>query len=124
VARRFHVTILSPLLSRLPVDNDDPLSRRDQALEFLDVSERVHAERMNSECTGDTTQDVYRLTNRSDSVVDTHLLIVVHGLPAKVSLTNKSGTTRAGEPYIRAFLRDGVLQPGAQIEQRFEFEGT
>ena len=61
-----------------------------------------------------------RFTNTSDSVVDTHLLIVVRGLSNKIRLNNQSGTTRAGEPYIRVFLEDGVLQPGAQITQRFE----
>jgi len=65
-----------------------------------------------------------RFTDTSDSLVDTHLLIVVRGLPAKVRLSNASGTTHGGDPYIRVFLPDGVLQPGQQITQRFVFSNS
>jgi hypothetical protein len=41
-----------------------------------------------------------------------------------VHLKNESGTTHDGEPYIRVFLRDGVLQPGAEITQRLQFSET
>jgi hypothetical protein len=111
------------LLSGRAIDNDDPLSRRDQGLEFLDVTQQVRVDRIDGGRHG-ATGDLYRLTNTSDSVVDTHLLIVVRGLPAGVRLTNASGTTRAGEPYIRVFLPEGVLQPGQQIRQRFTFNNT
>jgi hypothetical protein len=66
-------------------------------------------------------EHVYRLTNTSDSAVDTHLLIVVRGLPAGVRLKNASGTTHNGEPYVRVFLPNGVLTPGQRISQRFVF---
>jgi hypothetical protein len=36
---------------------------------------------------------------------------------------NASGATHSGEPYIRVFLKDGVLQPGEQITQRLVFNG-
>lgn len=110
------------LLSGLAVDNDDPLSRRDQGLEFLDVTERVRVERIDAKRQPHT--QVYRLTNTTDQVIDTHLLIVVRGLPARVRLQNASGTTRAGDPYVRVFLSGGVLQPGASITQRFAFGGA
>jgi cytochrome c peroxidase len=112
------------LLSGRAIDNDDPLSRRDQGLEFLDVTPQVRLERIDSERSGRKTEDSYRLTNVSDSVVDTHLLIIVRGLPARVRLENASGVTQSGEPYIRVFLPSGVLQPGQRITQRFVFSGS
>src|SRR5206468_4255864 len=103
------------------IDNDDPLSRRDQGLEFLDVTPQLRVNRIESGHSGDATEDVYQLSNISDSVVDTHLLIVVRGLPAGVQLMNASGTSRSGDPYIRVFLRDGVLRPGQRMTQRLVF---
>jgi hypothetical protein len=44
--------------------------------------------------------------------VDTHLLIVVEGLSGQVQMTNASGTTSTGDPYLRVFLPEGVLLPG------------
>jgi hypothetical protein len=111
------------LLSGRAVDNDDPLSRRDQGLEFLDVTQQLRADRIDSTKSPRATEDVYRLTNISDSVVDTHLLIIVRGLPSQVRLNNANGTTQSGEPYIRVFLKDGVLQPGEQITRRLVFSG-
>ncbi len=113
------------LLSGRAVDNDDPLSRRDQGLEFLDVTPQVRVDRIESDHTSNNTmEEVYRLTNISDSVVDTHLLVIVQGLPAGVRLKNASGTTHSGEPYIRVFLSDGVLAPGQRITQRLVFSGA
>jgi hypothetical protein len=54
-------------------------------------------------------------------VIDTHLLIIVHGLSTQFKLENASGTTSAGDPYIRVFLPDGVLQPGQSITQPLLF---
>jgi hypothetical protein len=109
------------MLSGRAVDNDDSLSRRDEGLEFLDVTSQVRVDRSESHCSRSTVEDVYRFTNSSDAPVDTHLLIVVRGLRAGVHLKNESGTTHDGEPYIRVFLPDGVLQPGQQITQRLVF---
>jgi hypothetical protein len=110
------------LLSGLAVDDNDPLSRRDQGLEFLDVTQRMRADRIDRDRSGQTTEDVYRFTNLSDSVVDTHLLIIVRGLPSWARLQNASGTTHNGEPYLRVFLQAGVLQPGERITQRLAFK--
>ncbi len=110
------------LLSGRAVDNDDPLSRRDQGLEFLDVTKRVRVARLSRAQLG--PDQLYSLTNDSDEVVDTHLLIIVRGLPAGVQLDNASGTTKAGDPYIRVFLPEGVLQPGKSITQRFALRGV
>jgi hypothetical protein len=85
------------------------------------VTPQVRVEQVASDRSPYGAEDVYRFTNISDSVVDTHLLIMVSGLPAGVLLKNASGTSHNGEPYIRVFLRDGVLQPGQRITQRLVF---
>jgi len=54
--------------------------------------------------------------------VDTHLLIVVRGISDDIRLENASGTTRDGDPYLRIFLPDGVLQPGQSIVQTLIFK--
>jgi cytochrome c peroxidase len=107
--------------SGLAIDNDDPLSRRDEGLEFLDVSAEVRVDRVRTGRSGDRTEEVYRFTNESDSVVDTHLLVVVRGLPTGIRLNNASGLTHAGDPYLRVFLPNGVLQPGEQITRSLVF---
>lgn len=108
------------MLSGLPIDNDDALSRRDLGLEFLDVTSKLHAEQV--KC--DDTSATYHFTNTSGSVVDTHLLVIVRGLPRGVHLDNESGKTHDGAPYIRVFLRDGVLKPDQKIAQRLVFSGV
>ena len=109
------------VISGLASDNNDPLSRRDQGLEFLDVSPQTTTERIGSNSQGGRQTDQYKITNKSQSVVDTHLLIIVRGLSDGIQLENASGTTRSGDPYIRVFLPDGVLQPGQNIVQTLIF---
>ena len=111
------------LLSGRAIDNDDPLSRRDQGLEFLDVTGQVRVETVNTAQARLPADDIYRFTNTSDTVVDTHLLIVVRGLPPGTRLTNASGVTHDGDPYIRVFLPSGVLAPGQHIIRRLAFSG-
>jgi hypothetical protein len=60
-------------------------------------------------------RDVYRITNNGLSVIDTHLLMVARGLPRQIELVNGSGRTRAGDPYLRVFLKDGVIMPGKSV---------
>jgi hypothetical protein len=109
------------MLSGRALDNDDPLSRRDLGLEFLDVTRKVKAELSDSGASAGRSQHVWRLTNTSADIVDTHLLVIVIGLPAGVRLLNASGTTQAGDPYLRVFLRDGVLNPGQSITEPLVF---
>src|SRR5258706_10534831 len=72
--------------------------------------------------TGNRQQDVYKITNTNlSTVIDTHLLIIVRGLSSQFRLENASGTTSAGDPYIRVFLPDGVLQVGQGITQTLVF---
>ena len=106
----------------MPQDNDDALSRRDMGLEFLNVTAQVHASRIESRRHGGSQVDVYRLTNNSTSIVDTHLLVIARGLPRQVQLENGSGVTSTGDPYLRVFLPQGALQPGQSIVQTLVFK--
>jgi len=107
------------MLSGLGIDSNDPLTRRDEGLEFLDVTARTAISRVGS----DDDADSYKITNSSSSVIDTHLLVVVEGLPKDVRLKNASGTTSGGDPYVRVFLSNGVLEPGDDIVVRLRFAG-
>jgi cytochrome c peroxidase len=110
-------------LSGRPPNNDDALSRRDMGLEFLDVTPRVKIELIDSEREGrGRREDVYRITNTSNTVVDTHLLIIARGDSSQIELENASGTTSAGDPYLRVFLRNGVLLPGQSIVRKLEIK--
>ena len=106
----------------LPQDDNDPLSRRDLGLEFLDVTAQVGIALIESNHIGDRQEDVYQITNNSSSIVDTHLLMVVKGLPDRIELENASGITSTGEPYRRVFLANGVLLPGQSIVKALLFE--
>lgn len=107
-------------LSGLPQDNNDPLSRRDMGLEFLNVTPLVTTEIAHNA----NGKDMLTLTNSSSSVVDTHLLVIVQGLPEGVKLSNASGMTKGGDPYLRVFLDGGVLEPGQSINEELQFEGS
>jgi hypothetical protein len=67
-------------------------------------------------------QDVYKITNNSTSVIDTHLLIIARGLSDQIKMENASGMTSAGYPYVRVFLPDGVLLPGQSLVQTLMFD--
>jgi hypothetical protein len=109
--------------SGLPQDNNDALSRRDAGLEFLDVTALVDITLIdsNSSSSSRRREDVYKITNNSSSIVDTHLLIVAQGLSDQIRLENASGITSTGDPYLREFLQDGVLLPGQSIIETLRF---
>ncbi len=111
-------------LSGKPQDNDDALSRRDMGLEFLDVTARVAITRVDSNIRGGgrRQEDVYKITNTSSSVVDTHLLVIARGLSNQIQMENRNGATSAGDPYRRIFLPNGVLMPGQSIKVTLRFE--
>ena len=67
--------------------------------------------------------NVYNITNKSTVAVDTHLLIIARGLPPQVTLANASGVTSTGDPYLRVFLSNGLLNPGQSITQTLIFQG-
>lgn len=109
------------MLSGLATDNDDPLSRRDLGLEFLDVTEKVQRVLVERSGPPFRSEHVWQLTNTSGDIVDTHLLVIVRDLPPGVRLLNASGTTQSGEPYLRLFLAEGVLNPGQSISKPLVF---
>jgi hypothetical protein len=102
------------LLSGLAIDDNDPLARRDQGLEFLDVTAQANAALSSSS----GQEDEWLITNTSNSVIDTHLLVLVNSLPAGVTISNASAKTKDGRPYFRIFLPQGVLNPGQSISLR------
>ncbi len=108
-------------LSGLAQDNNDPLSRRDMGLEFLDVTDQVAIDLINSTINGDQQEEVYQVTNTSSSIVDTHLLMIARGLSDQIQLENSDEMTSAGEPFLRVFLDDGVLLPGQSIMATLNF---
>ncbi len=109
------------VISGLAIDNNDALSRRDEGLEFLDVTNKIGTQLHKSRA-GDDEVDTYQITNTSSSIVDTHLLVIVQGLPRKVRMENASGITSGGDPYLRVFLPEGALNPGQSISRRLVFE--
>ena len=111
-----------PMPSRLAIDDNDKLSRRDQGIEFLDVTSQLHFSLVDSDRDDGRQTDRYRITNNSTTVVDTHLLLIAKGLQNGVRLVNASGETSAGEPYLRVFLPEGVLLPGQSIVRSLSFQ--
>jgi cytochrome c peroxidase len=107
------------MLSGLAIDDNDPLARRDEGLEFLNVTSQATITRLDGEHDG----NAYRITNAGSSVIDTHLLVIVSGLPSDARLLNASGTTSGGDPYLRLFLRDGVLNPSDSVDVRLRIAG-
>lgn len=102
-------------ISGLAQDNNDPLSRRDQGLEFLDVTSRATVTLTKRLTTSGQQLDIYRIANNSSAPIDTHLLMIAKGAPRGTRLLNGSGVTTEGDPYRRVFLRDGVIQPGQSL---------
>jgi cytochrome c peroxidase len=110
------------LLSGLTIDSNDPLTRRDEGLEFLDVTSEASIKRVSSSSQGSIQTDNYTITDISTSVIDTNLLIIVQGLASGIQLENATGTTSTGNPYIRVFLTNGVIEPGQNIAQALIFK--
>jgi hypothetical protein len=108
------------VLSGLATDNNDALSRRDLGLEFLDVTSQAQIN-VRSDRRGPQLNDAVKITNNGTTGIDTHLLVVVQGLPANVRMVNASGTTRSGQPYLRVFLPQGELAPGQSTVQALKF---
>jgi hypothetical protein len=107
------------MLSGLAIDDNDHLTRRDEGLEFLDVTSQATVSSLGDRQDG----NAFRITNSGTSVIDTNLIVVVSGVPRGVRLLNASGTTSAGDPFIRLFLRNGVLNPGDSVNVRLRFAG-
>ncbi len=108
------------VLSGLAIDENDPLARRDEGLEFLDVTSELNAHSTPT-LQGNREIDTWTITNASTSIVDTHLLVIVEGLTKGVILENASGMSSKGDPYLRVFLPNGVLNPGQSITEHLAF---
>ena len=106
-----------------PQNNDDSLSRRDMGLEFLNVTDRVNIALTDSgRGPGGQERRVYRITNNGPAPVDTHLLVIAAGLSVQVEMTNASGRTSGGDPYLRVYLPNGVLAPGQNVDVTLLFK--
>jgi len=108
--------------------NNDPLSRRDRGLEFLDVTSSISvgvAGTTVDHATGAQTQSLV-LTNITGNKIDTNLLLCFGSLPDGVRVLSAQGQTAllpsAGVPYMRVFLPDGALPPGGSIVVDVQFD--
>ncbi|MBM7071170.1 hypothetical protein JQC92_03825 [Shewanella sp. 202IG2-18] len=109
------------VISGMAQNNNDPLTRRDAGMEFLDVTDKVETSLYQRIKTDGEQRDEIKIKNSSDYFIDTHLLIIIDGLPDGVTLVNASGMTEDTEkPYLRVFLDDeGVLKAGASKKVTF-----
>ena len=106
-------------ISGLAIDDNDPLTRRDEGLEFLDVTNKLGVQ-VTRDISAAREVDTYTITNISTAtdvsgIVDTNLLIIAQGLSNGVQLENASAISSSGKPYLRVFLPNGVLKPGQSI---------
>jgi hypothetical protein len=113
-------------ISGLAIDDNDPLARRDEGLEFLDVTNKLGVQ-LTRDISGQREVDRYTITNISKAtdvsgIVDTNLLIIAQGLPNGVQLENASAISSSGKPYLRVFLPNGVLNPGQSIVEQLVFD--
>ena len=115
------------VLSGLAIDDNDPLTRRDEGLEFLDVTNKLGV-KVTRDISGQREVDTYKITNISTAtdvsgIVDTNLLIIARGLAKGVQLENASAISSSGDPYLRVFLpTNGVLNPGQSIVRQLIFD--
>jgi hypothetical protein len=95
------------------MNNDDPLSRRDMGLEFLNVTGFVNVTLIdggrqgNDRRGGGQERRGFRITSNSTSPVDTHLLVIARGLSDHIEMTNASGRTISGSRMSACFCRTG-----------------
>jgi hypothetical protein len=61
------------------------------------------------------------MTNTGPAPVDTHLLVIAQGLSTGIEMTNASGRTEGGDPYLRVFLTDGLLGAGEHVDVTLHF---
>ncbi len=114
------------VISGKAIDDNDPLTRRDEGLEFLDVTNKLRV-RLTRDISGQREVDRYTITNISKAtdvsgIVDTNLLIIADGLSKGVRLENASAISSTGKPYLRVFLPNGVLNPGQSIVRQLIFD--
>lgn len=109
------------MISSLCRVGNDPLTRRDFGLEFLDVSLRlpVVSHRVINQF-GNTQTHRLKMTNISDEPIDTHLLVCFKNLPQGAIVLSGEGQTNnipsPGLQYQRVFLPEGTVEPGCSVE--------
>ena len=110
----------TPLLWLKPATQLNAIATAGIESEFLDVTSQLDTRHTFK--SGDDEVEEYHITNSSSSIVDTHLLIIVNGLPDGVCMKKASGHTSKGAPYLRVFLPNGVLNPSETIKSKLIFE--
>jgi cytochrome c peroxidase len=118
------------LISHMNIGSNDPLSRRDRGLEFLEVTPQllIEAAAPQVDSSSQTVVQKLTLTNRADAI-DGDLLLVVTGLPSGMTMMNAEGqATRTvgmvGMPYMRLRLADGQMAPGATLSVELHLQGA
>lgn len=110
------------VISGMAQNNNDPLTRRDAGMEFLDVTNKAETALNQRVRDSGEQRDELTLKNISDYFIDTHLLVIIEGLPDGVTLKNASGKTEESQkPYLRLFLDDGVIKPDASTKFELVF---
>jgi Di-haem cytochrome c peroxidase len=114
------------VISGKAFDNNDPLTRRDEGLEFMDVTNKLGVQ-LTRDISSQREVDTYKITNISTAtdvsgIVDTNLLIIAQELPNGVQLENASAISSSGNPYLRVFLPKGALNPGQSIVRQLIFD--
>jgi di-heme cytochrome c peroxidase len=123
------------LPSHMNLGSNDPLSRRDRGLEFLDAGNMFVATSMGitfplgrSPGLSMLKRQTWRITNRTDQPIDGDILLVLDAMSPNVKILNAEGvTTRMepiGMPYLRIRPAGGQVAPGASITAEIEFTGT
>jgi hypothetical protein len=121
--------------STLAVDDNDDLARRDEGLQFLDVTSNLKATPSTST---NSSVDTWLLTNIGSTAIDTHLLVLIEGLTQGVTVDTTYKTTgivppgadgvltpavghprgspvTPNEPYYRLYAPNGSLAPGQSL---------
>ena len=129
------------VISGMAQNNNDPLTRRDVGMEFLDVTAKTDMERLSRTREGIKQDDKYKITNDSDYVIDGHIIVMIKGLPDAVNVINRegmsvggvdlqdqddtsqtAGVTAEGIPYIRLHPAEGIIKEGKSIECMVQLE--
>ena len=115
-------------ISGLAIDDNDPLARRDEGLEFLDVTKKLGVQ-VTRDIRGQQEVDTYTITNISTAtdvsgIVDTNLLIIAKGLSDGTQLENASAISSSGDPYLRVFLHEWGPQPRPKYRRAVDLPAT
>ncbi len=110
------------MASGLCPTSNDPLTRRDRGLEFLDVTSRVvvGSQRIDKDVSNGIQTHHLALTNISSDTVDTHLIMCFMTMTPGVDVMDAEGRTIrtpvGGVPYLRVFMPGGTIEPGQTVE--------